>query len=123
VGVPTVEGLEATVVLPQLGLSLPMPAFSSWSNACCKGWRLAVLRNLSTTIFKSARNMALNIDIREDALYQLGQEKGQEEGKEKAALNMLKDGFPPETVARLTELPTERVAQLKLELDASGKAS
>jgi hypothetical protein len=61
--------------------------------------------------------MALNIDIKDDTLYQLGEEKGQE----KAALNMLKEGFPQETVARLTELPLERVLQLKLELDASRK--
>jgi predicted transposase YdaD len=97
--------------------------------------RLAVLRNVNTTVFNVAQNMALNIDIKDDTLYQLGQEeglqkglqlgqeKGQEEGKEKAALNMLKEGFSPDTVARLTELPPERVAQLKLELDASGKAS
>jgi hypothetical protein len=79
--------------------------------------RLVVLRNLSTTVFKSVKNMALNINIREDALYL----EGQAEGKEKTALNMLKEGFSPETVARLAELPVERVAQLKLELDASGK--
>jgi predicted transposase/invertase (TIGR01784 family) len=78
--------------------------------------------------------MALNINIREDALYLEGQEEGmqqglqqglqqgQAEGKEKTALNMLREGFPLETVARLAELPAERVAQLKLELDASGKA-
>jgi predicted transposase YdaD len=52
--------------------------------------RLAVLRNLSTAIFTSARftsarftsarNLALNIDIREDALYQLGQEEGLQKG-------------------------------------------
>jgi len=57
--------------------------------------------------------MALNIDIKEDALYQLG--------KEATALNMLKEGFPQEAVARLTELPLERIVQLKLELDASRK--
>jgi predicted transposase/invertase (TIGR01784 family) len=105
--------------------------------------RLAVLRNVNTTVFNVAQNMALNIDIKDDTLYQLGEEKGlqeglqkglqeglqkglqqgQEEGKEKAALNMLKDGFPPETVARLAELPLERVMQLKLERDASRKDS
>ena len=89
--------------------------------------RLAVLRNLSSTVFKSAKKMVLNIDIKEDALYQEGQEeglqKGQERGQEKTALNMLKEGFGQELVSRLTELPLERVAQLKLESDASGKAS
>jgi predicted transposase YdaD len=69
--------------------------------------------------------MALNIDIKDDTLYQLGQEeglqKGQEKGQEKAALNMLREGFPQEAVARLAELPLERVVQLKLELDASRK--
>jgi predicted transposase/invertase (TIGR01784 family) len=89
--------------------------------------RLAVLRNVNTTVFNVAQKMALNIDIKDDTLYQLGQEeglqKGKEEGREKAALNMLKEGFAPETVARLTELPLERVAQLKLEGDASRKDS
>ncbi len=87
--------------------------------------RLAVLRNVNTTVFNVAQKMALHIDIKDDTLYQLGQEqglqKGKAEGKEKAALNMLGEGFPPETVARLAELPVERVAQLKLELDASRK--
>jgi predicted transposase/invertase (TIGR01784 family) len=81
--------------------------------------RLAVLRNVNTIVYNTAQKMALNIDIKDDTLYQLGKE----EGKEKSALNMLKEGFPQETVARLTELPLERVVQLKLELDASGKAS
>jgi hypothetical protein len=36
---------------------------------------------------------------------------------------MLKKGFSTEAVARLTELPLERIVQLKLELDASRKAS
>ena len=81
--------------------------------------RLAVLRNVNTTVFNVAQKMALNIDFKEDTFYQLGKEEGQE----KAALNMLKEGFSPETVARLTELPPERVAQLKLELNASGKTS
>ncbi len=89
--------------------------------------RLAVLRNVNSTVFNVAQKMALNIDIKDDTLYQLGQEEGLQKGwqlaQEKSALNMLKEGFPPETVARLTELPPERVAQLKLELDASGKAS
>ncbi|CAA9325673.1 MAG: hypothetical protein AVDCRST_MAG56-7116 [uncultured Cytophagales bacterium] len=77
--------------------------------------RLAVLRNLSTTVFNAAQHMALHIDIKEDALYQLG--------KEATALNLLKEGFPPEAVARLTELPFARIMQLKLELDASRKES
>jgi hypothetical protein len=34
---------------------------------------------------------------------------------------MLKEGFSTEAVARLTELPLERIVQLKLELDASAK--
>ena len=45
--------------------------------------------------------MALNIDIKDNTLYQLGREDGKEQGKEKAALNMLKEGFPQETVVRL----------------------
>ncbi len=105
--------------------------------------RVAVLRNVNTTVFNVAQKMALNIDIKDDTLYQLGREEGKKEGKaegkaegkqegkaegkaeakEKAALNMLREGFPPETVARLAELPPERVMQLKLELDASRKQS
>jgi hypothetical protein len=60
--------------------------------------------------------MALNIDIKDDTLYQLGQEEGLQKGQEKAALNMLREGFLPEAVARLAELPLERVVQWKLEL-------
>ncbi len=58
--------------------------------------------------------MAITIDIKEDALYQLGQE----EGKQETALNMLKEGFPEEVVARITGLPPERIAQLKQQLEA-----
>jgi flagellar biosynthesis/type III secretory pathway protein FliH len=47
--------------------------------------------------------MAPDINIRENAHYQLGQEEGlqkglqlgHEEGKEQAALNMLREGFAP----------------------------
>lgn len=97
--------------------------------------RLAVLRNVNTIVFNVAQKMALTIDIKDDTLYQLGREEGKEqgkaegkeqgkaEGKAEAALNMLREGFPQETVARLTGLPPERVAQLKLELDASRKSS
>ncbi len=96
---------------------------------------MAVLRNVNTLVFNLAQKMAIHIDIEDDTLYQLGKEEGlqkgkaeakaegKEEGKEKAALNMLKESFPPETVARLAELPPERVMQLKLELDASRKES
>jgi hypothetical protein len=63
--------------------------------------------------------MALHFDIKDDILYQLGYEESQE----KVALNMLREAFEQELVARLTELPLERVAQLKLELDTSSKAS
>jgi len=81
--------------------------------------RLAVLRNVNTTVYNVAQKMALDINIKDDTLYQIGKE----EGKEKTALNMLKEGFEQELVARLTELPLERVAQLKLELDASGRGA
>lgn len=79
--------------------------------------------------------MALHIYFKDDTFYQLGKEEGLQKGKaegkaegeaeakEKAALNMLKEGFPQDTVARLAELPPERVMQLKLELDASRKES
>lgn len=80
--------------------------------------RLAVLRNLGKTVFNAAQKMALNIDITEDALYQLGEQKGKLEGKEEAALNMLREGFPQAIVARITQLPAERVAQLKQQLEA-----
>jgi len=93
--------------------------------------RLALLRNLSTTVFNAARKMAITIDIREDALYQEGKLEGKLEGKEEGklegeqkgkeatALNMLQEGFPEEVVTRITKLPAERVAQLKQQLDAS----
>ena len=76
--------------------------------------RLAVLRNLNNTVFNLAKQMAITIDIKEDTLYQLGQE----EGKEEAALNMLKEGFSEEVVARITKLPAERIAQLRQQLEA-----
>ena len=84
--------------------------------------RLAVLRDLSTTVFNAARKMAITIDIREDALYQEGKLEGklegEQKGKEATALNMLQEGFPEEVVIRVTKLPAERVAQLKQQLEA-----
>lgn len=92
--------------------------------------RLAVLRNLGKTVFETARNMAIMINIKEDALYQEGKLAGKEEGKlagkeegklagkEEAALNMLKEGFSEEVVVRITRLPAERIAQLKQQLEA-----
>jgi predicted transposase/invertase (TIGR01784 family) len=70
--------------------------------------------------------MAIHIDIKEDALYQNGQEeglqKGKEEGKleekEETAFNMLREGFPEEVVARITRLTAERVTQLRQQLEA-----
>ena len=80
--------------------------------------RLARLRNLGTTVLNAAQKMALNIDIREDALYQLGQQQGKEEGKEETALNMLREGFSEEVVTRIAKLPAERIAQLRQQLEA-----
>ena len=87
--------------------------------------RLAVLRNLGKTVFNTAQKMAITIDIKEDTLYQLGQEegllKGKEEGllkgKEEDAVNMLKEGFPEEVIARITKLAPERIGQLKHQLE------
>ncbi len=80
--------------------------------------RLAVLRNLGKTVYNAAQKMAIHIDIKEDALYQIGQEAGKLEEKEETALNMLKEGFGEEVVARITKLPAERVAQLRQQLEA-----
>ena len=96
--------------------------------------RLAVLRNLGTTVLNAAQKMALNIDIKEDALYVLGQEAGEqkglekglqkglekrkEEGKEETALDMLREDFAEEVVARITKLPAARIAQLRQQLEA-----
>ncbi len=62
--------------------------------------------------------MAIHIDIKEDALYQIGQEKGKLEEKEETALHMLKEGFPEEVVVRIPWLPAECVNQLRQQLDA-----
>jgi predicted transposase/invertase (TIGR01784 family) len=92
--------------------------------------RLAALRNLSTTIFNTAQKMALDIDINEDALYLLGEQKGVEKGeqrgmekglqkgKEETALEMLKEGFSEEVVARISKLPAARISQLRQQLEA-----
>jgi hypothetical protein len=61
--------------------------------------------------------MAITIDIKEDTLYQLGQQEGKVEAKEATAINMLKEGFGIELVARSTGLPAERIAQLRQNLD------
>jgi predicted transposase/invertase (TIGR01784 family) len=87
--------------------------------------RLAVLRNLGKTVFNAAQKMAITIDVKEDTLYQLGQEEGlqkgklagKEEGKEEDAINMLKEGFAVDVIARITRLAPERIAQLKQQLD------
>ncbi len=66
--------------------------------------------------------MAVHVAIKEDALYQIGQEGGlqkcKHEEKEKTALHMLREGFPEEVVVRITRLPAERVTQLKQGLEA-----
>ena len=92
--------------------------------------RLAALRNLSTTVFNVAQNMALDIDITEDALYLLGEQKGEQkglqkgkeeglqEGKEAAALQMLRKGMAVELITEITALPTQRIVQLKQQLEA-----
>lgn len=85
--------------------------------------RLAVLRNLGKTVFETANKMSITIDIiKEDALYrqvyQEGKQEGRLEGKEKAALNMLRKGMSVELVGEIAELPAERVAQLKQQLEA-----
>jgi hypothetical protein len=88
--------------------------------------RLATLRNLGKTVYNAAQKMAIHIDIKEDALYQIGQEEGMEKGmekgkleeKEETALHMLREGFPEEVVVRITRLPAERVTQLRQQLEA-----
>jgi predicted transposase/invertase (TIGR01784 family) len=92
--------------------------------------RLALLRNLSTTVLNAAQHMALDIDITEDALYQLGiqkgeqrglqqgEQRGEQKGKEETALNMLREGFSEDVVTRITNLPAERIAQLRQQLEA-----
>ncbi len=70
--------------------------------------------------------MAITIDIKEDALYQLGEQKGKEEGKEEglqkgkeeAALKMLQKGMAVELISEITGLPAERIAQLRQQLEA-----
>ncbi len=97
--------------------------------------RLAALRNLGETVFNTANKMAITIDdIKEDTLYgkvyqegrqegklegrQEGMQQGELEGKEKAALNMLKKGMAVGLISEITELPAERVVQLKQQLEA-----
>jgi predicted transposase/invertase (TIGR01784 family) len=84
--------------------------------------RLSTLRHLSTTVLNVAQQMALDIDITEDALYLLGIEKGEQKGLEKGkveiALNLLKKGMAAEFVSEATQLPAERIAQLKQQLEA-----
>ena len=57
-------------------------------------------------------------DIKEDALYQLGEQKGKEEGKEEAALNMLPKGMAVELISEITELAAENITQLRQQLEA-----
>jgi predicted transposase YdaD len=45
-------------------------------------------------------------------------QQGELEGKEKAALNMLKKGMAVGLISEITELPAERVVQLKQQLEA-----
>jgi predicted transposase/invertase (TIGR01784 family) len=100
--------------------------------------RLATLRHLSITVLNVAQQMALNIDITEDALYLLGEQKGEQRGLEKGllkgkeegkqegkleskveiALKLLKQGMAAERVSEATELPAEQIAQLKQQLEA-----
>ena len=75
--------------------------------------RLAALRNLGQTVFNSAQKMAITIDVKEDVLYQLGQEAAREED----AVNMLKEVFSEQVVAKITKLAPERIAYLKQQLD------
>jgi hypothetical protein len=63
--------------------------------------RLATIRHLSTTILNVAQQMALNINITEDALYLLGEQKGLEKSKVEFALYLLKQGMAAERVERV----------------------
>ncbi|HEX8529004.1 MAG TPA: hypothetical protein VF646_03240, partial [Cytophagales bacterium] len=49
---------------------------------------------------------------------QEGLQQGELEGKEKAALNMLKKGMAVALISEITELPAQRVVQLKEQLEA-----
>ncbi len=62
--------------------------------------------------------MAITIDIKEDTLYREVYQEGELEGKEKAALNMLKKGMAVALISEITELPQARIAQLKQQLEA-----
>jgi predicted transposase/invertase (TIGR01784 family) len=74
--------------------------------------------------------MALDFDITEDALYlvgeqrglekglQKGKEEGFQKGKEEVALQMLRKGMALELISEITELPIERLEQLKQQLEA-----
>ncbi len=66
--------------------------------------------------------MALDFDITEDALYLVGEqrglEKGLQKGKEEVSLQMLRKGMALELISEITELPIERIAQLKQQLEA-----
>jgi len=96
--------------------------------------RLAVLRDLNNTVFNLAKKMAITIDIKDDTLYQQGLQHGKEEGlqqglqkgkeegklagKEEDALKMLKKGLDLDLISEITELPAERIAQLKQQMEA-----
>lgn len=53
----------------------------------------------------------------EDAIFSLGQDKGKEEGrkegKEEVVINMLKDGFDINTIAKITGLSSEQILEIK----------
>ncbi len=76
--------------------------------------RLAVLRNLGKTVFNTAKKMTIMIDIKEDTLYR----EVYQEGKEKAALNMLRKGMTTDLISEITELPAGRIDQLRQQLEA-----
>jgi hypothetical protein len=76
--------------------------------------RLALLRNLGEIVFNDINKMPITVDIKEDVLYRLGEE----EGKEKTALNMLRKGMSVSLVSEVTELPAERIGQLKQQIES-----
>ncbi len=81
---------------------------------------LSNLRELQTKIIDQLHIMALTYDIEKDLRYQQGEAKGEAKGEIKRAtetiLEMLKDNFPVEKIAKYAKVSKEYVEEIAKEL-------
>lgn len=73
---------------------------------------LQARQNLSKDLREVTMNLAITYEQIEAELIQQGIEQGKAQESRKIALELLREGMPPEKVARLTEIPIDQLPRL-----------